>query len=201
MRKSTAKKMKAEREAYLADQKQEALEQGTEAVQRDIVAAAAHEAGHALANTLLGIGVEYVTVERKRVLKYGQECFETGYTQPLGERKLTRETLEREAVSLLAGPAAEDWFGGDSTKGREGDINMLMQYAHHCQLSLPEARNLCDRAQRQAMELVEKHEETIKAIAIELACKQRLEGDRVREIVERADMVRTIIQNAEKSAV
>jgi hypothetical protein len=45
-------------------------QQNTECLEKDVFLAAVHEAGHALADTKLGVGIEYATIERKKVRSY-----------------------------------------------------------------------------------------------------------------------------------
>jgi ATP-dependent Zn protease len=176
MRKSTHKKMQANREAYLVQQQQEAL-------QKDIFLSSMHEAGHALAYTLLSLGVEYVTVERKTVEHNGQQMMSSGFTQPL-PRPFSKETIENEAVCVLAGPAAEDRFNGHADSGSAGDVDNLRNYALSLGLSQDEAVDLTGRAYRLACALVDEHIDAVKKIAFELMTKGRIEGETVRTIVE-----------------
>jgi hypothetical protein len=83
-----------------------------------------HEAGHALAYTKLGVGIEYATIERKKVSHNGHEMVSSGFTQPC-PRELTRATIEREAICTMAGPAAEDSFNGRAQSGSQGDVDSL----------------------------------------------------------------------------
>jgi ATP-dependent Zn protease len=178
MRKSTVNKMRADREAYLLRQQKEAL-------QKDIFLAAVHEAGHALAYTLLGVGVEYVTLERESVEHRGQQMMKSGFTQPL-PRPLSKETIEQEAVCVLAGPAAEDSFNGSAPSGSQGDVDNLKDYAISVGLSQDQAVDLTSRAYHSACALVDKHIETVKRIAFELMTKGRIEGYALRTIVNNA---------------
>jgi ATP-dependent Zn protease len=142
MRKSTLKKMKAARTACVENQAKEKL-------QIDIMQAAMHEAGHALAYQLLLNGVEYAHVERKVVVHDDAPAFSSGFTQP-NERKLSRETIELEAVCCLAGPAAEDSVNGDGVSSAHGDIDNLRNCAVLVGLSREEAKELTERAYRAA---------------------------------------------------
>jgi ATP-dependent Zn protease len=177
MRKSTQKRMRADREAYL-------LQQQDEALQKDIFLAAVHEAGHALAYTLCGVGVEYATVERRTVEHDGQQMMSSGFTQPL-PRPLSKETIEQEAICVLAGPAAEDAFNGSAPSGSQGDVDNVRNYAVAVGLSQDETVDLTSRAYRSACALVDKHIDALKQIAFELMTKGRIEGDIVRTIIER----------------
>jgi len=179
MRKSTAKKMRVDREVYLQQQRREALE-------KDIFLAAAHEAGHALAYMLSGVGVEYVTVERRTVEHNGQQMLSSGFTQPL-PRPLTKETIEQEAICIMAGPAAEDMFNGEARSGSAGDIDNLRASARHVGLSDDETVELTTSAYRSAWELVDKCFEPVKKIAFELMTKGRIEGDAVKAIIENTE--------------
>jgi|SRR5579862_788263 len=183
MRKSTLKKMRADRESYVAQQHLQQRQQKKEALQQDVFLAAVHEAGHALAYSLLGSGVEYVTVERKMVEHNGGQAISTGFTQPL-PRPLTKGTIENEAVCVMAGPAAEDAFNGDNPSGSQGDVSNLRDYALHLGLSKDEAINLCERAYRSACDLVDVNIDAVKKIAFELMTKGRIEGGVVSAIVK-----------------
>jgi ATP-dependent Zn protease len=171
MRKSTRKKMKADRE-----------QRQTELLQKDIFLAAVHEAGHAFAYTKLGVGVEYATIERKKVSHNGQEMFSSGFTQPC-PRELTRATIEREAICALAGPAAEDAFNGHAQSGSQGDVDGLRQCALHVGMSMEEAVELVSRAYRAACELTDSNIDAVKKIAFELMTKGRIEGHVITQII------------------
>lgn len=176
MRKSTARKIKADRQAYFAQRNQNAII-------NDVFLAAIHEAGHALAYTVLGVGVEFATVERKTVEHGGQQAFSSGFTQPL-PRPLTKETIEQEAICIMAGPAAEDAFNGQQPSGSHGDIDTLRQCALHVGLSRDAATDLVRRAYRAACELVDRHMDVTKKIAFELMTKGRIEGAALEAIVK-----------------
>ncbi len=171
MRKSRQKKIKAARN-----------QQRAVALQKDIFLAAAHEAGHVLAYAKLGIGVEYATIERKAVNHNGQMMISSGFTQP-SPRKLTRETIECEAICTLAGPAAEDAFNGHAHSGSQGDIDSLRECALHVGMSPDEAVELVGRGYRAACDLVDANIEAVKKIAFVLMTTGRIEASAITEIV------------------
>jgi len=180
MRKSTLKKMKAARTAYVENQAKEKL-------QIDVMQAAMHEAGHALAYQLLLNGVEYADIERKTVLHGDVQAFSTGFTQPNG-RRLSRETIENEAICCLAGPAAEGAFCGDEgLSGALGDKNNLRKFARHVGLSNEETVELTVRSYRAACQLIDANMDKVEQIAIELATKGRVDGAQVRAIANASD--------------
>jgi ATP-dependent Zn protease len=176
MRKSTLKKMQADREAYLVQQQQAALH-------KDIYLSSMHEAGHALAYTLCGAGVEYVTVEQRMIEHNGQKMKSTGFTQPL-PRHLTKETIEQEAICIMAGPVVEDMFNPEGNSGRAGDITNLKNCAIHVGLSQDEGVELLNRAVESAQALVNQNSEVVEKIAMELRTRGRIEGAEVSAIVK-----------------
>ena len=163
--------MKADRERHQTKQ-----------LQKDIFLAAVHEAGHVFAYVKLGVGVEYATIERKRVSHGGQMMLSSGFTQPC-PRGLTRETIEREAVCTLAGPAAEDAFNGQAQSGNQGDVDSFRQYALHVGVTQDEAVELVSRAYRAACGLIDSNMDVVKKIAFELMTKGRIEGPAIIQIV------------------
>jgi ATP-dependent Zn protease len=182
MRKNTLKKMRVDRAAYLEQQPQRMSK-----AQEDMFFAAVHEAGHCLAHILTGDGVEYADVERKVVtMPNGQPGLSTGFTQPVRRLPLTRETIEQEAVCIMAGPAAENRVNS-APQGELGDINFFRGCAAHVGLTPNEARELLERAYYAAVELVDKHLPAVKQIAFELMTKGRLDGDTIKNVVEHPD--------------
>ena len=143
-------------------------------LQQDILCAAMHEAGHAFAYAKLGIGVEYVTIERKYVKHAGQVMYSSGFTQPK-PRKLSRETIEAEAVCVMAGPASEGSANGDGHSGSHGDMDNLRDYALALGMSKAEAVELVERSYRTACDLLEENFATVQKIAFELMTKGRIE--------------------------
>jgi ATP-dependent Zn protease len=176
MRKSTLKKMRAARDAYLVQQKQGAQDW-------DIFLTALHEAGHALSFTLLLNGVEYAAVDAKMIVCDGRQIFSGGITQP-NEHEITRETIERIAICHMAGPAAED-MRSEEKSGYVEDLKTLCQYAEQAGLSQDEIAPLPLRGYYAARELIESHLSALKQIAMELASKGRIEGDAVTAIIEK----------------
>lgn len=66
-----------------------------------------------LTYTLCGVGIEYDSVERRTVKHNSQQMMRSGFTQPL-PGPLTKETIEQEAICIMAGPAGEDMFNGEA---------------------------------------------------------------------------------------
>jgi hypothetical protein len=152
------------------------------ALHNDIFFAAMHEAGHAFAYAKLGIGVEYVTIERKRVMHNGQLMLSSGFTQPK-PRKLSRETIMDEAVCVMAGPASEDSINGTRSSGSQGDIDNLRNYALTLGLPRDEAVELVHCSYRVACALIDDNLTTVKKIAFELMTKGRIEEAVLLEII------------------
>ena len=99
-------------------------------------------------------------------------------------RALSKESIEQEAVCVLAGPAAEDALNKGEPSGSQGDVDNLRDYAIAVGLSKDEAVDLVSRAYRSACALVDKHLDAVKRIAFELMTKGRIEGDRVKAIAD-----------------
>jgi len=106
MRKSTARRIKAERQAYLHRIEQERKQRDESAELRSLIRSAVHEAAHAVAHELLLGGNEYVHIERTTEKRGDMLLISSGYTQPRIETRprLTRESLGSELVSCLSGP-------------------------------------------------------------------------------------------------
>jgi len=85
----------------------------------------------------------------------------------------------------MAGPLAEDFFGGDGFHGSNGDTEQVKDFAIHVGLSKGEGIELMKRACRAADDLVTKHQDALREIAVQPATKGRLDGDTVRAIIEK----------------
>lgn len=121
MRKSTRKKWQ---------------ERKKEMVSSETVAAAIHEAGHAVADELLRNGVEYVEIHNKilkeEVLHAGQRYshgISTGYTAAKPRNLRTLDDLEKECIATWAGPTAEAFFTGKDAKD-DGDLTSIYRLIH-----------------------------------------------------------------------
>jgi hypothetical protein len=178
MRKSTLKKMRVDREACSVQQREDARDW-------DIFLTALHEAGHALAFTLLLNGVEYAAVDAKMIVCDGRQIFSGGITEP-NEHEITRETIERIAICHMAGPAAED-MRSEEKSGYVEDLKTLCQYAEQAGLSQDEIAPLPLRGYYAARDVIAGHLSALQQITFELASKGRIEGDAVKAIIENTE--------------
>jgi len=177
MRKSTARKRRANTKAHSVQRKQRALK-------RDIFLTAIHEAGHAVASTVLSSGVLCAAVALERKSRHMKA---DGKTHPQPRPWPTRETLETEAISAMAGTAAEECFGGRGYRtlfGNMRDRDDLSACAKRVGLSKNETNELINRAWESARKLVDKHRDAIQEIASELEKNGHIEGDVVEAIVK-----------------
>lgn len=161
---------------------------------KEVAAACFHEAGHAVADELLGEGVEYVEIHRKEdntpVLSRTGELvaggISTGFTQPKRRPLNSLDDLEREFIATLAGPIAEEFFTGNRAED-DGDMTKLFQYARHFKLSQNDAVSLLRKTQSDARTLLNNIavRAAVKEIARLLGTSMRISGDEVRAIVDR----------------
>lgn len=84
-----------------------------------------HEAGHAVANVLLGLG----QLEKVSLLPRGQALGVTLVTPAEDRRLVTRTQLEREMQMLLAGRVAERIVLGDESSGAADDLHRATEIA------------------------------------------------------------------------
>jgi hypothetical protein len=183
MRKSTFKKWRAAKREF-----------ETREAMKEEAAACFHEAGHAVADELLGEGVEYVECYRKQddtpvlTRTSGLEAggILSGFTQPKRRPFNSLDDLERESIATWAGPIAEELFTGKQAVDG-GDMTKLIQYARHFKLSPDEAGALFRKTQSDACTLLNNVavRAAVKEIANLLYTSRRISGDEVRAIVDR----------------
>jgi ATP-dependent Zn protease len=176
-RTAKAKKRRANTKAYPVQRKQKALK-------RDIFLTAIHEAGHAVAFTVLGFRVLHAGVALERKSRHMLAAGIAYAPRPLP----TRETIEREAICAMSGTVAEEYVGGSGYKtlfGHKGDRDAFSECAKRTGLSRNETNELINKAWQSAKQLVDKHRDAIKEVASELEKNGYIEGDAVRAIVEK----------------
>jgi hypothetical protein len=138
---------------------------------------ARHEASHAIAFTVLCAGVEFCDIQDNGPFD--------GWTK---ENPFAVRLLLPAAISFMAGFASQQVFGGQTRDvairncGR--DFNQMFDIAE-AHLPEPERKKFYHDACIAAYSFVLKYRQQIETLAQELLTHGRVEGDRVREIVER----------------
>lgn len=149
-----------------------------------------HEAGHAVAYRVLGLGVKWVTIERDLLSKTA------GRVMPLIGFE-TGEVAENHAVACLAGaiavrewdPERLDWrYGAEDDFRRAdeqidaavgGDTKDISSYAlRRASISM--------RVREQAERLVNDHWSEIQALASALLVERTIQGDQLARIIRRS---------------
>jgi len=157
------------------------------AVSPDLVATAYHEAGHAVMAMILGRGVQKVTIAAARMQTGGQRLgvCELGK----GRTKPSQDTIEDEALILLAGMVAEARFTGEyCRRGAATDIRMVTRLLQN---RAGTDRQL-ERLQRRLLEKTEHllsetgHARAIEVVARELLLRTTVSGRGVRHLVDSA---------------
>lgn len=181
MRKSTLRKWRAA--------KQQAQERAAE---NELMAAAVHEAGHAVVHDVFREGVEYAELHTKTsnawIARTGGMCevVSTGFTQPKVRDLNTRRDLELESMCCLAGPLAEECFTCKKAPDID-DMTMFGGCAKHFNLSKEEAVVLLEKTIERVNTWMsnDRVQAAIKEVATALAVHKRISGDEVRLIVDR----------------
>jgi hypothetical protein len=189
MRKSTLKKW---------------LDRKKEMVPVDTVAAAIHEAGHAVADELIREGVEYVEIHDNKMVE--EETFHegkryshgisTGHTASKARPMNNQEDLEKECITTWAGPIAERLFTGKDFDGEDGDATYLSrllfsgiieEVSGKIVLLLPkdEATALLNKSAKLADALIRASWPAVTEIAQAIVVNQRISGDEVKQIVDK----------------
>lgn len=161
---------------------------------------ALHEAGHAFAHVVMGLA--------DRV-----SCSMSGVTAAEGRRTLiTRATVDKRLVALLAGRAAEEAIVGDISSGAgghdESDLGKAHELASEAILSFGFSRaaplHFTPRAERRAFPLMSREREEIRAM-VETAYRRALALMRANRatVVALADALqsRRALENAEIRAI
>jgi len=168
-------------QAETADQAQQVVLSG------DSIATAYHEAGHAVMAMILGRSIQKVTITAARTQTGGRRLgvCELGK----GRAKPSQDTIEEEALILLAGMVAEARFTGEyCRRGAATDIRMVTR--------LLQNRAGSDRQlQRLQRRLLEKTEHllsdsgnayAIEVVARELLLRKNLTGRGIRHLFDSA---------------
>ena len=139
-----------------------------------------HEAGHAVAHMILGMGMEEVSI-----IPDG-ECL--GYVRHAKGYKIFNEdnpeeltddwtVLENAFIALYAGPYAESIITGCLETNTE-EFGYIGNIILHCNLTEAENLSLIQKAK----ELINQRWKSVKALAEELMKKKRLSGNEVFEV-------------------
>jgi hypothetical protein len=187
-RRSTLKKRRATQQQYREAQVQrEAME--------ELGLSAIHEAGHAVIDELFMDGVEYVTIEKKRLKNHltrngvSYDAISTGFTQPrCGRRSLeTLEDFARECLSICAGSMAECIFTGcENYEAMAGDSAQLHAYANHLGIAREQVNAIVEKTADRLVQLFSDDRvwKAVKDVAALLLVKTRISGEEVHGIVE-----------------
>jgi hypothetical protein len=139
---------------------------------------ARHEAAHSIAYTVLCAGVEFCDIQDNGPFD--------GWTQ---ENPCAVRVLLPAATSLMAGCASQQVFYGETLPyamrncGRDFKQMFELAEAH---LPEPERKKFYHDARSAAHSFVRQYRQQIETLAQELLTHGRVEGSRVREIVERS---------------
>lgn len=186
MRKSTYKKWRFEKQ-----------ERENQIDLKEIAAAAIHEAGHAVAEEFVQVGIQYAELHDNRLVRQkfitrsgelASSGISTGFTQP-NERPLNNpQDFYRECFTTLAGPIAEEMFTRENAID-DGDRTQLLRYSQHLKLPPDEAQDIFKKALNAVCTFLENDSAwgAVKDIAQILMVERRISGDEVRAIVDRND--------------
>lgn len=192
MRKSTERKMKADRQAYLHRMALEQEQRKAEAQLRSMFRSAIHEAGHAVATEVLMGGVELVTIREELKVIDGKLYVSSGFSRPRSEGRpqlVNREALHTELVVAFAGLVAER---GVMTEEETKDYNPLHHdsdtaLAHglctHMKVFDADRHEIFDTALSACCDFVNANKHSIEAVAEALLERTRLSGEEVSAIV------------------
>jgi hypothetical protein len=139
---------------------------------------ARHEASHSIAYTVLCAGVEFCDIQDNGAFD--------GWTQ---ENPCAVRLLLQAAISLMAGFASQQVLCGQTFDaaiqncGRDFKQMFAIAEAH---LPEPERKKFYHDATIAAYSFVRQYQQQIETLAQELLTHGRVEGSRVREIVERS---------------
>lgn len=152
------------------------------------LAAAYHEAGHAVMALSLGRLIQKVTILPGKS-PFGEVRLGVCEIRK-GRSKASKDALEDEALILLAGMVAEARFTGQYCRhGAAQDLGNLRRLLHNRASS----ENQLDRLQRRLLDKTEhllrdeRHAKAIELIAGELIQKTTISGRAVRHFFERAE--------------
>jgi hypothetical protein len=135
---------------------------------------ALHEAGHAVAASLLGLRFRGVTIRSRGGI--GGQVF--GFTKP----NLPRWVLKHDVVSM-AGPCSEKRWGSGDTGMAEGRVGWVQDIAY---FQGDEAR--MQRAWALAMDLIVPHKDQIMALRRRLLDEETIYAREVHQLVPRLDL-------------
>lgn len=182
MRKSTARKMKADREAYLATE-----------TNRKRLRSAVHEAGHAIASLELRDGLlQSIDIFEKQEQRGDMLFIYSGYTD-VGRRTVdSADLLLNELTADFAGPLAEmtilteEELANEDNMWAQGDTQHAQQLfdRFYVQLNIPSYKRdeMMEQACERARVLINENIDKLNAIAAALYEAEYLSGNAVRAI-------------------
>jgi hypothetical protein len=199
-RRSTLKKRRATQQQYREAQVQRE-------VMEELGLSAIHEAGHAVIDELFLDGVEYVTIEKKRLKNHltkngvSYDAISTGFTQPRCERRSleTLEDFERECLNICAGSMAECIFTEcENSEAVAGDSAQLHAYANHLGLAKEQVSATVDTTTARLNQLFSDDRvwKAVKDAAALLLVKTRISGEEVHGIVEASGARKFLEENS-----
>jgi hypothetical protein len=143
---------------------------------------AIHEAGHAVAMTLIGRGCEVTTVDPQEIKRLTGHAM-PGYTHPSpgGLR------VDIYLCTTFAGVMSEAMYATNGMiNPKEDDFTHVEEILDRAGMQGEERKESRERAEARTHQLLTMHEADVKAVAKALVERKTLTGDEVRQIIETA---------------